>query len=179
MLFLKQWSKYTRLDAHITTYALTMMVIYFLQLQKALPTVLMLKEVCGVEGEIDGWETLVYKPAALMNLKLVNVTDKIKILKDFYQFYMNFDFAKLVVCPLLGSPITKQCMTDAATIPPEMHCYKVKLMENEACEKFRAESAMCVQDPFDLAHNLTKALQERNVERFQALCKLSFEQMRK
>lgn len=53
-----------------------------------------------------------------------------------------------------------------------MACYKEKL-KNESSEKFRAESSMCVQDPFDLAHNLTKVCRAEVVDRFKNLCKES------
>lgn len=54
-----------------------------------------------------------------------------------------------------------------------MNTYIVKLRTEKEPELFRALSPLCVQDPFDLSHNLTKACSDYVVEKFQTLCDLS------
>lgn len=54
VLFLKKWSKSLNFNMFITSYALTMLVIYFMQVHGILPSVHYLKEQLGVGATIDG-----------------------------------------------------------------------------------------------------------------------------
>lgn len=54
-----------------------------------------------------------------------------------------------------------------------MHSYIVKLRTDEEPERFRALSPLCIQDPFDLSHNLTKACSAHAVTKLKILCDLS------
>lgn len=110
-----------------------------------------------------------------------------------FKFYANFDFKTdvifllnqfiiiiiinfllfQVVCPLLGKVVKKiDFLPDGSALPEEMDTYKRKLSWPNA-EIFRATSEMCVQDPFDLSHNLTKACQKSVVIKLKALCDLT------
>lgn len=55
-----------------------------------------------------------------------------------------------------------------------MEAYIKKLPDTEI---FRATSPMCVQDPFDLSHNLTKACPESVVIKFKSFCDLITKQL--
>lgn len=47
----------------------------------------------------------------------------------------------------------------------------VELVSNEKDpEFFRIDSPMCIQDPYDLSHNLTKGVKKVIVNRFRKLC---------
>lgn len=78
------------------------------------------------------------------------------------------------MCPLLGQVVKRSQFEEPnlASLPKEMSAY-VDQLEGEDPEMFRYTSFMCVQDPFDLSHNLTKAAQQGTVTKFQTLCKLS------
>lgn len=81
-----------------------------------------------------------------------------------------------VVCPLLGSTFLKANFISSQNgelLPPEMQTYIVKLTTEKEPELFRALSPLCVQDPFDLSHNLTKACAVRTVDKLKTLCELS------
>lgn len=49
----------------------------------------------------------------------------------------------------------------------------VKRNLGPAPEYFRAMSPLCIQDPFDLSHNLTKACDKGVVDKLKLLCNLS------
>lgn len=96
-----------------------------------------------------------------------------------FRFYADFDFKSDVVCPLLGRTIKKADFIqppNGSSLPKEMETY-VRKLSSPTAEIFRATSAMCVQDPFDLSHNLTKACQESLVDKFKTLCDLMAKQM--
>lgn len=54
-----------------------------------------------------------------------------------------------------------------------MKPYIEKLKTEESPELFRATSEMCIQDPFDLSHNLTKACSHSFMLSFRTLCDLT------
>lgn len=51
----------------------------------------------------------------------------------------------------------------------------VQRIQTENGEQFRGLTPFCIQDPFDLSHNLTKACQHGTITRLKALCTLSYE----
>lgn len=92
----------------------------------------------------------------------------------------NFDLPVKVVCPLLGSPFPKQLFIDepmGKNLPLEMARYTYKLHTDPEPEYFRALSPLCIQDPFDLSHNLTKACQPNTVQKLKAYCDLSYKHL--
>lgn len=99
-----------------------------------------------------------------------NVTE---LMESFFEYYAKFDFPKWVICPLMGYLIVKPDFNGLGeNLPMEMQKYKEKLGgKNPEC--FRNLTPMCVQDPFDLSHNLTKACSHETVKIFQGYCNLS------
>lgn len=77
-----------------------------------------------------------------------------------------------VVCPLLGITCRKEIFTEISALPDTMALYIVQ-MQRAKPEYFRVDSSMCVQDPFDLSHNLTKAVPILTLKRFKHYCKES------
>lgn len=81
-----------------------------------------------------------------------------------------------MVCPLLGNTINKSEFLkteNGSCLPDAMRSYKQKLKCDRQPEWFRANAEMCIQDPFDLSHNLTKACQLSFVTEFKTMCNLT------
>lgn len=74
-----------------------------------------------------------------------------------------------VICPLLGETYQKRAFAETPTLPDSMALYITQL-QNKNPEYFRIDSPMCVQDPFDLSHNLTKAVSTLTLKRFKYYC---------
>lgn len=111
---------------------------------------------------ISGWETFNFqKPISDIQVlfPLYGNNERV-LLADFFNFYVNFDYEKQVICPLLGESIPKEHFLDAtgASLPKEMYSYVNKIQANEDNEKIKITKSICLQDPFDLSHNVTKAL---------------------
>lgn len=81
-----------------------------------------------------------------------------------------------VICPLLGKTCRKRAFTNVSTLPNSMALYITQL-QNKNPEYFRIDSPMCVQDPFDLSHNLTKAMPILMLKRFKHYCNESYNKL--
>ncbi|XP_066154561.1 uncharacterized protein [Euwallacea fornicatus] len=176
ILLIKKWVDLVVYE-NITTYAFAIMCIFYLQVIGYLPSIKRIRELNVAEHKvISGWETINY----------VLSTDEMKsyiktyefsvyeLLQDFFMYYSKFDFNSYVVCPLLGEPFKRSLFFNEVpeNFPPEMNAYVAQL-KGEDPEIFRFNSYMCVQDPFDLSHNLTKAVQRVTLVKFQNMCMLS------
>jgi len=74
-----------------------------------------------------------------------------------------------VICPFLGEICYKKSFTEETDLPKVMMLY-ISQMSSTKPEYFRIDSSMCVQDPFDLSHNLTKAVPILTLKRFKQYC---------
>lgn len=113
---------------------------------------------------INGWNcgfSENYRPA----FKPYKIFDAVL---HFFDFYGSFDSAKWVISPLLGRLITKRDIKskDIRKLPNmEDYC--------EVDGEIQLDKPFCVQDPFDLIHNVTRGLTQDYLDRFQSLCRLS------
>lgn len=93
-----------------------------------------------------------------------------ELLLGFFEYYGRFDYMHNVVCPLLGVTYHKEFFTEVSlTLSDTMTLYIAQLRSAKP-EYFRIDSPMCVQDPFDLSHNLTKAVPILTLRRFKQYC---------
>ncbi|XP_044255317.1 uncharacterized protein LOC123005576 [Tribolium madens] len=181
ILLLKQWSDYCRLNEHITNYGLALMAVFFLQTGGFLLSVKTVRAYNPTQSLIiDGWETLNYTvPTEKMKEFVRPYTGNVKqLLRDFFYYYSKFDYANHVVCPLLGNAIPKLFFNERPheLLPIEMKSYVQRIQsENGEQFQFRGLTPFCIQDPFDLSHNLTKACQNGTITRLKALCTLTYE----
>lgn len=63
-------------------------------------------------------------------------------------------------------------------LPPEMNTYVYKILTLKEPEHFRAICPICIQDPFDLSHNLTKACQPYLLTKLKKMCELTFQHLK-
>lgn len=91
-----------------------------------------------------------------------------ELLFGFFKYYGNFDYMRFVICPLLGETYEKRNFVEIS-LPKSMALYITQL-QNKNAEYFRIDSSMCIQDPFDLSHNLTKAVSILTLKRFKHYC---------
>ena len=162
----------------INNYALTMLVIFFLQSEKIVPSVRKLQE--GISEEesttVGGWQFGYNKKEMDMlkhNMaKYFEKTWKWKeMLCRFFKFYLNFDYENNVISPYAGKGIPRNTFKDIAlsvkvvngeTLPSEI-CKDVSVMDNENMISYWTQvkdgdkyllsltTPLCLQDPFE--HN--------------------------
>ncbi|RZC36040.1 uncharacterized protein BDFB_006746, partial [Asbolus verrucosus] len=180
ILLLKRWSDYCKLNEHITNYGLALMAVFFLQTRGYLLSVKTVRNYNPTQSVvIDGWDTLNYTvPIEKMKEFVKPYTSEVRqLLRDFFCYFSRFDYANDVVCPLLGNTIPKLLFNDkpnGESLPVEMKSY-VQRIQSENGEQFRGLTPFCIQDPFDLSHNLTKACQHGTINKLKALCTLTYE----
>ncbi|KAG5882880.1 hypothetical protein JTB14_026169 [Gonioctena quinquepunctata] len=156
------------------------MAIFYLQINQYLLPVTKIKELNPTKAMvINGWEIINYTmPVSQMKNHVVAYEHSMtRLLKDFFEFYSKFPYDNDVICPLLGYTIKKDLFDgNGDNLPPEMRSYVQQLSSKEP-EQFRCYSLICIQDPFDLSHNLTKACQQVTVNKFKTLCELSHKKL--
>lgn len=178
ILLLKRWAELCKLNDNLTTYALAIMAIFFLQVNGYLLSVKQLREINSGEPQfIDGWETINYTLSVEESRRYIKMYTKdiVTLLKDFFLYYATFSYETLIICPLLGETFPRELFIEdpkGSLLPPEMHTY-VKQLEKEDAECLRVHTPICVQDPFDLSHNLTKALSVNVTSKLKSLCNLT------
>ena len=83
----------------------------------------------------------------------------------FFAFIADLDTAGVVLCPLLGRVIPKADL--AASFPPDLPTDTFLT----GPDKLKLESGLCVQDPFELNHNVCRNLPDKAVLNLVACCK--------
>ncbi|KAH0553914.1 hypothetical protein KQX54_005824 [Cotesia glomerata] len=176
ILFMRYWIDACNLNGQdeIRSYAISWMVIYYLQTKFILPSVAELMKTEGESRMVGGWETKVTKDFKLPDIIDYSFKD---LLYGFFIMCAGFDYRNNIICPLLGRPVKKidflvpKKMTN---LPEEMGPYINYMKKNrKKVDGFRSDSAMGVQDPFDLSHNLTKAVKKFVMYRFRTYCAIS------
>ncbi|XP_046749313.1 uncharacterized protein LOC124413041 [Diprion similis] len=173
MLFLKKWLHVCNLSGSrcIINYAICWYVIFYLQVEEILPSVASLIAKENRSKVIDNWETGICETFEVDGKRLTFT----ELLHGFFIFYSNFDFRNSVACPLLGKTMLKKDFLKLHLLPKEMTPYieHVTANNNDDSVMFRVNSEMCIQDPYDLSHNLTKAVTKFTLNRFKRLCAAS------
>ncbi|XP_012231772.2 uncharacterized protein [Linepithema humile] len=164
ILFLKRWLHFCGLlgSRLVTSYAITWCVIFYLQTLLVFPNISELVKLKNKSWRISGWEVGISYD---FPIRKIDHTFE-ELLLGFFIFYTDFNFKNHVVCPLLGQPIEKNAFTNLSNLPQDMIPY-INYMQNTSTEEEPQAfsiSSLCVQDPFDLSHNLTKAVS--NYEHF-------------
>lgn len=156
--FLKKWIERSRLGEHITTYSSVLLLITYLQMKKLLPSIKMLQE--GLENQLSiGPWLAVFAEKSLDDLKLTKVPYTLENFKreliSLFRFYSTFDFKNKLICPYLGEVIS---IKDFETLPLVPRYVKYVMDEKHNKDALINISYMNIQDPFQLNHNVTKAV---------------------
>lgn len=216
---MKKWLSLGNLTSYngITNYALTWLVIFYLQVKYNIPSISalikinnqskiisgkfnnsfkdnnisMLYNLCNLLkksvilfivncknytdffSHVLGCETgvgdVILNTAKVPELQIEESKQMHKLLLEFFRYYGSFDYMHCIICPLLGKEYSKESFTEVSTLPDSMKLYVAQLQDIKP-EYFRIDSPMCVQDPFDLSHNLTKAVPILTLKRFKHYC---------
>lgn len=151
-ILVKYWSKVHKLTGtHLMpNYALTLLVIFYLQQKSILPPVQYL-QINIRPYVVDNWNTA-------FNINAVQKTNNgetlYELLGGFFQFYANFDFESNVVSTFLGKAINREDFKDLNSIPTPYHMY-INNVRAKTYKPLRVDTKMCIQDPFEHCRNCT------------------------
>jgi len=104
-----------------------------------------------------------------------NRQSELELLSAFFEAYSSksFNLKDIVLCPLNGAILTRQQFVNL-NLPREFSPYLDKIQYSNSAEKLKIQTPMCLQDPFDLSHNITKGVNRTNLNKFTALCLQSY-----
>lgn len=99
---------------------------------------------------------------------------KEELLTKFFEFYSNFNLKNYVLCTLTGLKIEKKHFLyhyDSLPVTFTQYRYKVKT-DGELYNRISYDfEGLCVQDPFDHSHNLTKTINSRKFLSLTEVCR--------
>ncbi|XP_023315802.1 uncharacterized protein LOC111693904 [Trichogramma pretiosum] len=173
ILYLKKWVIFSQLSGTegISTFTVSWLVIFYLQVKGVLPSVYELIKCQTRSIIIDGWECGYQKNFCITS----NDSSFVENLVGLFTFYAEFDYQKYVICPYLGSIIEKEKFA-TKELPAELTAI-LNDKNRKAVSLFRFDSPMCMQDPTDLSQNSTKALRKRQLRCFKEYCSSSVDRI--
>ncbi|XP_053969668.1 terminal uridylyltransferase Tailor [Anastrepha ludens] len=155
-IFMKKWLERTRLNKHITTYCMSLMVIYFLQVKNVLPSIELLQKNMLTNVLIGPWiGNFTEISLAELNMQVLNVTPQYckQHIKEFCEFYANFNYKLYVVCPYFGRKDIE--IKNFEALLPERYTNFVLKSETKNCG-IQLNTPMVVQDPLQMNHNVAE-----------------------
>ncbi|GAB0097471.1 hypothetical protein DMENIID0001_131080 [Sergentomyia squamirostris] len=176
--FLKPWSLigFPKHKNRISSYLGALLVIFYMQTIKLLPSVWDLQDK-SYPMMIGDWRSNFHE-TLLSGFGLEESANPLKILIGFFEFYSKFDYQQFVICPFLGRPIEKTLFDAPEQLPDEMIHYKTYVQklppsEENLAKLLNTNSRMCVQDPFELCHNVAKCIDAHLFVNFKQFCEQS------
>ena len=135
---------------HFNSYTLVMMIIFFLQSWKILHPVSVLQDIVPPE-EINGWNFAFCQDMSRLPDLEGNKSTVSWMLYNFFKFYRDFNYNKLIICPWIGRPV-KKCEFDFMKSHPKKDTIDSTFINKSA--RLEMYSAVTVQDPFELDRNV-------------------------
>ncbi|XP_068142309.1 terminal uridylyltransferase 7 isoform X2 [Drosophila tropicalis] len=168
-LFLKIWAKKSKINGHgsMTSYCLCVLVVYYLQQRDLLPSIKNLQStqspsyVWGVNYAYD-----------LKNVPLIsNDVNIFDLIRGFFKFYSTLDFESILISPYLGYAINRQLDFLGPHAFPDYYAQMsaIERVTGTRPEQFQMQRTLCIQDPFELDHNVAKGVSKANLKYIQ-LC---------
>jgi hypothetical protein len=169
---IKYWAKKNDLSGHgrLSNYALIMIALFYAQQLKdaIIPTVATLQESVDNKVIIDGWECSINTNILPQNSNRMSVPE---LLCGFFKFVSNFNYQMNVMCPLVGTTIPKSMFQKPEELPEAMNRYKEYMSTcGLNAVGLKVDCDVCVQDAFELRHNLTAGMSSKVLEKFKKYC---------
>lgn len=159
---------------HLTSYCLTVMVIFFLQTKGILHPVTVLQEVSDLPVlQISGYNfSFSRDPALLPPLQQSHIPTLTSLLRDFFMYFAEFTFGSKAVCPLVGEPVLLFSLRNGTFLHPRLE----GCATGKSKDRLKTEKVMVVQDPFELRRNIAANVSPQRLSRlvrtFEAAAKL-------
>uniref|UniRef100_A0A1A9X0S1 PAP-associated domain-containing protein n=1 Tax=Glossina brevipalpis TaxID=37001 RepID=A0A1A9X0S1_9MUSC len=175
LLFLKIWAKHMQIKnrANVNSYCLIILAVFYLQqplqdhdrsillpvkkIQQDLPE----RMIRGINYsfDIERKENQIFLPDSITTLDLI---------KGFFYFYKHLNMSEHILSPYFGTYISRK---DFVAEKSAFVTYKNQLISisryfGDSAEPFQVDRCVCVQDPFNLSHNITRSMVKNNKEYF-------------
>lgn len=172
LLIIKYWAKKNDLSGHgkISNYALVMIALFYIQQLEdpIIPAVTTLQEGVNNKVIIAGWDCSINTSFSSHTSNTMSVPE---LLCGFFKFYSHFDYGMKVICPLTGTSLPKLMFQTPEELPEAMHRYKEHVSSSgSGILGLKVDCDMCVQDPFELQHNVTAGMSSKALDNFKKYC---------
>lgn len=149
-VLVKYWSKVHKMTGTnlLASYALSLMVIFYLQLMNMLPSIADMQKNVPLYM-VDGWNM-----AFDRNIKINNHNNEsfYELVGGFFKCYSNLKFEENIISPFMGRLLQRKTFKDLSNVPREYVYYKKNVTANN-CKPLRIDTPVCVQDPFEHGRN--------------------------
>lgn len=152
-ILIKYWTKVHSLTGTnlLPNYALTMLIIYYLQYKNILPSVSILQKLTNEQIIVDGWN-VAFRENYYHSTD--NTESLYELLGGFFQFYSTFKFDEHIISPFLAKSIPRKCFVNLQDVSNELGLYKT-MVSREEVEPLKIDTQMCIQDIFEHNKNVT------------------------
>ena len=167
----------------LTSYSLTLMLIFYLQamenpLLPPMAKILNLKDP-DLSHSINGW-IFSFDVEKLEAMASGNKMDLENLLTGFFKFYSTF-YYEFIICPFFGTELTRDTLINKKfggidaklelTYPKPAKHFKWCFDETGVFKRgLQVNCPLVVQDPFELNHNVTKSVDGLTVRYFKMFC---------
>ncbi|EDV96703.1 speckle targeted PIP5K1A-regulated poly(A) polymerase [Drosophila grimshawi] len=163
-LFLKLWAKKLKIincSGSMTSYCLAVLIIYGMQQRKYFPSIRQMQACCPVQ-EVMG---INYGFSLQQVPQLPDSLTTLDLITSFFQLYSRMDFDKKLLSPYLGYALdlTTPCSLSQNFPEYEKQLKTIQKVTGEQPEPFQSERCICVQDPFELEHNVGQSISPTNL----------------
>lgn len=162
-LFLKIWAKKLKLigSGSMTSYCLITLIIYGMQQKGQLPSIKQLQSRCPVQDVLG--VNYAYSLRQLQPLPDTLTTPD--LIASFFELYSSMDFEKKVLSPYLGHDLDVETAFSVPGGFPEYddQLKAMKMATGVPPEPFQYLRCVCVQDPFELQHNVGQSVSQTNL----------------
>ena len=162
-LLLRFWAKINGFvgTAHISSYALTQLVLFFCQSEGLLPTVDRLRQLSDVKPlVINGWDCSFSEDIESFSDIHRKSDSLLQLLEKFFAFYSNFDFSHLIISTKTG--LTKH----KSEVLSQMDTTSGESVVTFRKQSFRLRPILSIEDPFELTDNLCANLNFKTFDKF-------------
>ncbi|XP_076274079.1 speckle targeted PIP5K1A-regulated poly(A) polymerase-like [Rhynchophorus ferrugineus] len=176
MLIIKYWARCLNISGKqnlFTSYCLTLMFIFVLQREPY-----KLSSVCSLQERVyddSVWADSVRKDHRF-NTEKIQSTPLKDIVRQFFEFYANFDFTSHIISPYLGEILPLAYFECPEQIPDCYQTYRQLLRaDDDGSMRFTIKCPVSVQDPFEHSRNVSANVGVSTLQRFQLALKRATE----
>ncbi|XP_075977159.1 speckle targeted PIP5K1A-regulated poly(A) polymerase-like [Anticarsia gemmatalis] len=169
-ILIKYWSKVNKISGTnlLASYALTLMVVFYLQVMNILPSVVDMQR-NSPPHLIDNWNTAFSRDFLM---KTDNDDTLYELAGGFFKCYANLNFNENIISPFMGRLIQKKLFQELHDVPKEFDLYAHNVRA-DLCKPLNIVAPFCVQDPFELSRNTSASVFPKLAERIDSLIKFA------
>ncbi|KAJ9577365.1 hypothetical protein L9F63_006045, partial [Diploptera punctata] len=168
LVLIKYWTKKNELSGkgRLSHYALVLLVFFYLQ-QLSPPIIPTVYSIRSSNIVINGWECS-FNPESWNPGHDRNPMTVPELVTNFFKFYSEFDYGLRVICPVIGQSLPKTLFETPEKLPVAMDQYKSAV--STGSNGLKVQTDMCVQDPYELTHNVTAGIPLKKLAEFKNYC---------